>query len=85
MVKKLLMVSLLSLAAITASGLPSNASLIKPTCTGPKAKISYYDCNTGVWCGDTDIYCDADPVHVGCQTACYRAIRADCICPPPPI
>ena len=81
--KKLLMASLLCLAAITGFGRPSNAVLTYPYCTGTTARINYYDCSTGAWCGSTDYYCEAEPTHIGCETACSTRIRAACNCPPP--
>jgi hypothetical protein len=81
--RKLLMASVISLTVVTGFGQSSNAALTYPDCTGPGAKIYYYDCDTGAWCGSTDIYCNADPSHVGCETTCSKFVRAACNCPPP--
>jgi hypothetical protein len=81
--KKLLVASLLSVAAMAGLGRPSSASLTYPYCTSTTVRYYYYDCSTGAYCGTTDYFCDAEPSVVGCQTACFQRIRAACNCPPP--
>jgi hypothetical protein len=79
--RKLLMASILCLAAVLGSQKPSNAIIPYPDCgNNPKEKITYNDCSTGAWCGATDIYCDGTAVHTGCTTNCRTLGISVCTC-----
>jgi hypothetical protein len=73
--KRLLMLLVISFAAITNFGLPPSASA---TCD-LTLRIDYYDCNTGAWRGVTEYYCDRES-FVGCQTQCRKFYRTFCMC-----
>jgi len=74
--KRLVMISLISLAAITNFGLTPKASA---TCN-LTLRIDYLDCNTGMWCGYHEFYCDGSEPSAGCETQCKRIYHAYCIC-----
>jgi hypothetical protein len=72
--KRLLLVLLVSVTAITAAGRPA----LSADCL--YKRIFYYEYSGGPSCGRTDFYCN-DVFHYGCQTPYYRTYTGSCLCP----
>jgi hypothetical protein len=78
-----LLALVLGLTVITSLGQISSISAA--TCTSnTQAQTFYYDCTTGIYCGETDYFCFSRPTysHTGCTTACYEN-TGRCTCPDP--
>jgi hypothetical protein len=76
----------LVLGSILLAGLGQVSSVSAATCAGNvRAKTYYYDCATGLYCGETEYYCPftrPSSSHIGCTTACYEN-TGSCTCPSP--
>ena len=73
--KKLFLVLLVCVTAITAVGQAPSASA---DCV--HLRYYYYEYWGAPSCGYTYVYCEAYPYHVGCQTQYYN-VYAGCACP----
>jgi hypothetical protein len=75
--KKLFLVLLVTVTAITAAGHP-------PTASADCLYLRYHYYNdfvyNGLECGHLDISCD-DAVQYGCHTAYYTTSTGHCVCP----
>ncbi len=75
--RKLLLALLASGTAILAAG---QAPKVEAARDCVHLRYYYYTAPGGTECGLTYVYCNADPVHTGCETPYYN-LYAGCACP----